>query len=471
MPLMRIVVAALEGPEVTVGVVRHRYASERAFTVVLKAVLRFTDAAEATVDRAPGIHGRISLDRPAPATPGVDPELVYASDFAPQKAFADVLLVGHARGPRTNRMTAAVGLGRLERPFLAVAGQPSSTIPLWPPYLRELDGITPAQVGPLRVEADPTGSFGPGFDFSVFNAAPPLQRTDIVEPDATIELRQLSAGGAERQIRLPALAPRVYVDCGDDEGALVNPPCDTIWIDTDEDRIVLVWRGVVLVNPSQVERMIVALEPAQGGRNLRAMLRAAPRARFAFAAEADRLDPAAQDEDEQDELLIARHTALCAEHGVDPTLSMDGYAAVAAELAEAGAARSEVLGRHHFTEDSWFLEERGWMERITTAAEAGNAEPATDYGDRFRAAQERLAAPTPETTLEDYAAIVAAMEVEDTGKVLPRHKLTVPAWTRLERRWSDAIDADPALAQRYEQALGAARAATPEPTDGEEGVP
>ena len=111
------------------------------------------------------------------------------------------------------------------------------------------------------------------------------------------------------------------------------------------------------------------------------------------------------------------------------------------------------------------------MERITTAAEAGNAEPATDYGDCFRAAQERLAAPTPETTLEDYAAIVAAMEVEDTGKVLTRHKLTVPAWTRLDRRWSDAIDADPALAQLYEQALGAARAATPEPTDGEEGVP
>jgi hypothetical protein len=163
--------------------------------------------------------------------------------------------------------------------------------------------------------------------------------------------------------------------------------CDTLWIDTDRELLVLVWRGQAHA-PAEgrdIERIVVSLERDDAPRRRAERERALLRGAGAHAIEPpDLTDPAAGD-GEDPTLALEKYARW--EEPVEPSLPLDRYAAVAAELAEQREPRREVLDRHGLSEDDWMLEERAWLEKMGDAAMRGDDGPATAYGALFAAAR------------------------------------------------------------------------------------
>jgi len=186
---------------------------------------------------------------------------------------------------------------------------------------------------------------------------------------------------------------------------------------------------------------------------------AAPDARVDAAYAIEERDFVADAPSDLDEDAMAAYAAW--DEPVEPTLAVGDYARIAAELAEGKEPRGSTLDRHGLDEDGWALEERAWLDRMASAAMNGDASPTVEYGDRFVAEQDALARPEEaKTTLEDYAALRAAMEkTGDPPALLARRSLTLPEWMRLDRRWTRRAADDPEVAARLDRALAAARAA------------
>ncbi|MFO0548759.1 MAG: DUF2169 domain-containing protein [Polyangiaceae bacterium] len=240
----------------------------------------------------------------------------YPSDFAPKKARADVMVVGAATSPEpVKRMEIALKLGALDKRLLVVGDRvaehhsgkwiasepkPFTRMPLryeralgGPSFLKnpigcgvrptegestcpmpnlELPGrvssTEPAGLGPLdRRWADRMSKVGTydatwrkerwpwfpkDFDFAYFNAAPLDQQIELVRGDEAIRLEGLR--GAAFESRLPGVRPRLFVrrPTGDAEVALA---IDTVWIDADAARLVLVWRGHINVESKRFEEI------------------------------------------------------------------------------------------------------------------------------------------------------------------------------------------------------------------------
>jgi hypothetical protein len=412
---MRIVVVQPR-PLASVGVVRWRLGLDPMLTVIVKAGFRFADADLCALRGEEGSSEPppLSLDAPFAHPAAAEGELRYASDFAPRKPLVDILLSGHAYGA-ADRVDAELSIGAWTRRFVAVTTRRSGRIPLVAAHVREADGLAPARVGPAKVATSrppldrgtrergvPTHveRYPEDFDFTAFGVAPAAQALPDLSLDAPIRLVHLSPRARERAVRLPALSPRVLVECSHGRTAEIDPPFDTLWIDTDREECVVVWRSAVGVDARQVERLVVSMEPSGDGRRApSALRRAAPRGVLSLAAEPDRLSPEPVEDDERDELLAARCELLCAEHGVDPALTMEQYAAVAAALSHSGEPRADVLERHDLTEDAWLLEERAWLDRIAEAAGKGDTSIAEELARLTLAAQAKR--PKPDETAEE----------------------------------------------------------------------
>src|SRR6201999_3316377 len=81
-------------------------------------------------------------------------------------------------------------------------------------------------------------------------------------PDAAIDLRGLSPRMETRTLRLPGLFPTLVVDRPEDRADRLAMPLDTLWIDTAEERMVLVFRGDIAVSSTaapDVRRLLVVL--------------------------------------------------------------------------------------------------------------------------------------------------------------------------------------------------------------------
>ena len=164
----------------SVGVVRWS-SPEPQLTVIAKVTFSLQGDGDANVadEQVP-----LSLDVPSAWSPD---ELSQASDFAPAKSRADVLLVGSARAPApTMSHPVAFFVGPMSRRLVAMAGAPSAEFPLSAAYLRERTGSRAAvSVGPRSPSAPerraragagprcerglPCGPYGEGFDFGFFN--------------------------------------------------------------------------------------------------------------------------------------------------------------------------------------------------------------------------------------------------------------------------------------------------------------
>jgi uncharacterized protein DUF2169 len=186
---------------------------------------------------------------------GTDAEVERASDFAPRKARADVLVVGHAHAPEPCLdVHASFEVDGMVKRFRAAAGAPSTAIPLLSEYLaRDADDDTPVQVAPRALRLPGwQGRVTSGFDFGHFNVAPPDQRLETLSSRAVLVLRGLLAGAAEQEVRLPGLEPAVFLVRSRDRldaAEAVALVCDTLWIHTDRALCTLTWRGAVAAPP------------------------------------------------------------------------------------------------------------------------------------------------------------------------------------------------------------------------------
>jgi hypothetical protein len=214
---------------------------EPCYTVVLKATfsLEGDGPLNLHLQQAP-----VSEEKPGKR----EGELFYGSDFAPRKVGVDLMLVGHARGRDTARvLPIRVALGELESQLYAVSDTPARKIPLSRARRRADDPKSAVQLAPR-----PTATrswrhhlIASHFDFTAFNAADPEHRLDEMPLDAVLRLEGLSSSGEPLEVLIGDTQPYVFYvrDChARDDADLLFPACDTVWIDTDRERLILTWR-------------------------------------------------------------------------------------------------------------------------------------------------------------------------------------------------------------------------------------
>lgn len=387
--------------------------------------------------------------------------LRYPSDFVPFKPQTDVLVVGHAYaevGRRAPHVDAQLVVGTLSRSFAAEAAEPSERIPLWPSYLRTPTGGRMGGVGPMKPGPDPTlhPVHDEEFDYDVYQVAPVEQRLELLPPSTVVQLHGLSARGS-LQLELPSVAPRVLArwrnDVSDTELLM---RADTLWLDTDTDQCVVVWRGVApMVTRESLDRLDVAMVPEDDGRPWQELLRSAARGHVAFVAEGTALDPAPATDEERLAVAAARHELIAQPLAAEPTLSLEAYASISAELAEQREPRATVLRRLGFDEDSWTVEERAWLEALADQAKAGDGTQIARYGELFVTAQDRLGtAEEAALSTDQYVRLAITMETAtEPNKELERHELRLAQWMRIDRRFQRRAMTDPAFGAQLDALL------------------
>jgi hypothetical protein len=141
-----------------------------------------------------------------------------------------------------------------------------------------------------------------------------------------------------------------------------------------------------------------------------------------------------------------------------PRTPVDGFdlvafAAMGARLATATEPRATTLERAGLDEARWLAIEKTWMLRVATALMQQDPTLSQDYDSAFAAAQAELAS-EPERSIEEYAALVAAIEAgREPADVLAEAKLSTLAFGRLQRHWVPRLASDEELARRYRAAL------------------
>jgi hypothetical protein len=454
---------ATGGPRfpLSVALVRWRGA-EPYLTVTVKAAFDFAGADESPLAEIRAEREPFRLDVPSELEGAADGELGYPSDFVPLKPQCDVLLVGHAyaRSP-TTLLEASVGIAGFSRRFWVKSSESRRELALCRGAICGPDGTPADAVGPVGLTARESADAAfEELDFGQMQAAAPAQRMVPPPPDAAIELWNLSPGVERRRVQLPAFVPRVVVESGTWGDDVLDLRCDTVWIDTDFERIVLAWRAMrpmAYADAREVQRLVVSLEKAEEPRGHLQVLRSLPRGHLSYAVEEEDVRTGVAVEPDADELELARYETL--EHGAEPTLTLEQYAQVSAELAEQSDSRDHVLERHVLDEHSWTLEERGWLERMGEAAMAGDGRIAVEFGQLFVLAQDALRGANEPRSVEEYAELLVAMEsAEDPSKVLDGFGMRLAQWMRLDRHWRRVAEQDYRVAEKLERLVAQERA-------------
>jgi hypothetical protein len=137
-------------------------------------------------------------------------------------------------------------------------------------------------------------------------------------------------------------------------------------------------------------------------------------------------------------------------HGFD----LARYVAVAARLAEQTEPREGVLAAAGVDEMTYVDVEKTWMLRVGSAAMDGDLSLLHEYEQRYVAAQDALGPTEPTHGLDALAAIIGALaKGEDARDVLPRHRLSLAGFARLQRAWSRRMAQDDNLALVYRDML------------------
>jgi uncharacterized protein DUF2169 len=459
---MRIVV--FEPGRLPVGIVRWHGPKPR-LSVIIKATFAFPRENDGLLTIA---------EEQEPLSTGTVIEgttaIAYPNDFVPFKSAADVIVTGQAHTASASaRIDAAVRIGEWARSFSVSAGRPEEAIPLMAPYLWMPDDESAETSATRRVATpDPDFVHADDFDYAHFNTAPKAQRLPEIAFDATIELFSLSTRAQARALRLPGLRPTVYVEHDDNRVERHEPVIDTLWIDVEGERCVVIFRDDFRVDSTRspdVDRLLIGV--AHRAIEREELLPLLPRIAPRFGVEATVATADAIDDDEADELTMARYATWG--EAPAPAMPFEKYAGVSAELAEKREPREAVLRRHGLDEDTWTIEERAWLGELARGAvqQDGAAE---DFGERYLIAQDAAAAPEEAAwTLADYAELTGSLEqATDIHKVLARRGLTMGAYQRLDRRWTRAMHDDPSLAEAYERHLEAARGRVVDERESEE---
>lgn len=402
----------------------------------------------------------LALDVPSEIEGAEENELAYSSDFVPQKQMSDLLLTGHASSRRPAELIPArVDLGAASRAFAVAAPRASMRAPLLRAAIRARDGKSAAEpVGPSLTPPLPE-EHPLGFDFSAYNTAPAPQRLGIIPPGARLVLAGLSERAETLELKLPDVAPVLWVDTREERGALVSLECDTVWIDTDRELLVMAYRGLIEVPSLEldgVERVTLALARGGVSPSFEDVQRDLERGVFEAAVE---LPDFYDDEPPAQEAAIFSKYEVW-ERPIEPTISLEKYALISAALAEQRDPRKETLKAYGFDEDSFLMEERGWLTTMSEAAMKGDPEPATRYGELFVKAQDDLAGPNEgRETIEDYVALKVEMDdAPDPTKTLADRQMTLAQWLRMDRRWTRRALSDQGLEAEIDRRAAAYRA-------------
>ena len=392
-------------------------------------------------------------------------------DFAPYKPRADVIVLGDTAyaDPPVPRGEIPVGfsIGSLSRFVRVIPTAPAARAHLGERNVLSQHEDTPESIGPRFIEERVLlrRVFLGDFDYSAHQLAEPSQQRDDLAPGELVRVAGLFARG-EVEFTLPREVPRVLVFFkGGMPRAELEMVADTLLIDTAREEIILVHRGIVaLPRPGSVDRLCVTLAPVRAGRKFAAILRSAARGSFTITACPENLAPHPTCPEEADDITRVRYDFATQAEPPEPSMPIERYVAISAELAEQREPRIDVLERHTLDEDRWMLEERAWLETIALRAMAGDGTLAARYGELFVAAQDALASPgEDQRTVEDYANITVALEhTEDFSRELEDRGLRLAAWLRLDRRMKKAADEDDAIAAELERRLAAARRAVEE---------
>jgi Uncharacterized protein conserved in bacteria (DUF2169) len=445
---------------------------QHALTVIAKATYSFAHcrSPEDAMELAAAPEG-LALDLPSelPDSAGEE-EIAYPSDFVPVKPHCDVLLHGHAHATRSDRrFAAAIEVGEVSRRFSVIGAIPTMRAPLTASAIHAEDGLAPGEhVGP-KPTPPLQQVYPPGFDFSVYCSAPASQQAHTSVAGERLLLRGLSEQAEERLLRVPAVVPAAWLDTPSEVGVPVDMECDTLWIDTDREVLVMVFRGIVFIpslDDPQIDRITIALSPMNDLPTWEEVSRDISRGAFRLAAEVS-------DFDDEDESALADEEAAVGLYSTwteapEPTVSLESYAQISAALAEGRADRAEELERHGFYEDGWMLEERGWLSRIADAATAGDTQLAARYGELFIEAQDRLAGPhEDQESMDTYVGLKVEIEASDDPlKALEERKTTFAAWMRMDRRWTRRALKDHALTAELERREQVYRERLASPSDG-----
>lgn len=273
----------------------------------------------------------------------------------------------------------------------------------------------------------------------------------------------------EQLFTLPDVFPVVELLTGLEESrSAVEMRCDELRREAD-GIVVVTWRGEASERAlARADRAAITLERPGPVASTRTRLGDLARARIGYVVEEEDVgrEPTAED---TARLELERY-ALAAEPA-EPLLSLEGYAKIAAELAEGRAPRAATLARSELDEIDWSIEERAWLTRIADAGLGGDPELAIAYGEHFTRAQD-AAVPIVEldAAIHAYVAVLVRMAgATDPGRLLGEWSLTLTDWMRLERHWQRRMDADAQLRKEVERMIeDAKRAVAAERAQGEE---
>jgi hypothetical protein len=231
-----------------------------------------TVVCKATFELCPG-SSPLAPEQEAPCERDIhhvdDPgrSLRAASDLAPFKRRADVVVLGHARLPRGAQgptFVARVVVGMLEKTVEVRADRAWAAMDLGPvaptwPARTALLGRHAATWDHLAWNTRPVPE---DVDGAFFNVAPVDQQLAELTGEERIMLEHLHPHHAKLETRLARVVPKASVKR--EKAALqeVRLRCDTLTIDADRGLAMLVWRGVVVL-AYPAERGVVAVT-AQG---------------------------------------------------------------------------------------------------------------------------------------------------------------------------------------------------------------
>ncbi|MDI3286614.1 DUF2169 domain-containing protein [Polyangium sp. 15x6] len=200
-----------------------------------------------------------------------------ASDLAPFKRRADVLVLGHAHPPKPPAagapasLVAQIGVGTLQKAIEVRADRGWVTEGFGP-----VAPTSPARLSLLGKHAaswDPrtwnTKPLPEDVDGAYFNLAPGDQQLANLAGDEPIVLVNLHPSYPRLETKLARVVPRVTVERMGGPAQEVRLRCDTLTFDTDRQLAMLVWRGVVLLaHAAEVGLVAVSMEgaaaPAKG---------------------------------------------------------------------------------------------------------------------------------------------------------------------------------------------------------------
>ncbi|MEZ4313076.1 MAG: DUF2169 domain-containing protein [Polyangiaceae bacterium] len=444
---------------VTVDGTRLTLAAEPMMTFIVKATFSYAHCTspEDEMTLAPEPEG-LSLDVPSELPGAAEDELAYSSDFVPLKRDCDVLLTGHATSRRPSKLLpAAIRLGKMERSFAVASDAMSVRIPLIAEAIRDLAGNRADPVGP-RLTPPLLEEHPYGFDFAAYNTAPPSQQLEEIPHAAPLTLTGLSERADILSLKLPAVRPRIWVDTDRALGAPLRLLCDTVWLDTDRQLCVLVYRTDLPIPSFELDgiaQVTLAMAPDGEVVDLKDVQAELDRGVFEGAVLLSDFD---DDAASADDSLFAKYSAW--RKPVEPALSLAAYAAIGAELAENRQPRHDTLKSHGMDDDSFLVEERGWLTRISEAALRGDPSLAARYGELLVAAQDRLAGPGEgKESLAEYAALKVDVEdAPDPTKLLEERRMTLAEWMRMDRRWTRRAMEDAAVEAEIKRRCAAYRA-------------